>query len=160
MVAVQHAVHRIGPIAVGAFAALGTAAILGVPTDVIPNPWFGRQLPVHAYDVAVLVALSLITGALIASYAVAGGSGVGTKRAGLGSGLLGWFAISCPVCNKLVIALLGTSGATSIVAPVQPALGGAAVVLAAAALAVRLRAISRASCPIPSPRRAPSESRF
>ena len=34
-----------------------------------------------------------------------------------------WFAVSCPVCNKVVVALLGASGATSTFAPLQPALG-------------------------------------
>jgi hypothetical protein len=150
MVAAQQAIRRLGPIGAGLLAALGTAAILGVPTDVIPNPWFSRQLPVHPYDVIVLVALSLITGALLATYTVNDDAAVATKRVGIGSGLLGWFAISCPVCNKVVIALLGTSGATSIVAPAQPALGAAAVALAAAALAVRLRAIRRAACRLPS----------
>jgi hypothetical protein len=152
MVAAQHAIRRLGPIGAAVLAACGTAVILGVPTDVIPTPWFSRQLPVDPYDVIVLVALSLITGALVATYAVTDDPAVATKRVGIGSGLLGWFAISCPVCNKLVIAMIGTSGATSIVAPAQPALGGAAVVLAAAALAVRLRAIRRNACRLPSRR--------
>jgi hypothetical protein len=69
---------------VGALAALGTATIIGVPTDVIPNPLFGRQTPVHSYDVAVLIAPALLTGALVATYAIARDSAVGTKRAGIG----------------------------------------------------------------------------
>jgi hypothetical protein len=151
MVLAQQAVRRVGPVGIGALAAAGTAAILGVPTDVVPNPWFGRQLPVDGYDVIVLVALSLVTGALVATYAVGDGSAGATRHVGIGSGLLGWFAISCPVCNKLVIALLGTSGATGIVAPAQPALGAAAVALAAAALTVRIRALRRRTCAVPRP---------
>ena len=123
----------------GLLAAAGTAAIIGLPTDVIPNPVFGRQTPVHPYDVAVLVALSLLTGALVATYA--------PRRAGIGSGVLGWFAVSCPACNKIVVALLGASGATSTFAPLQPALGAAAVALAAGALIVRIRALRRPVCP-------------
>jgi hypothetical protein len=152
MVAAQQAIRRVGPAGVGILAAIGTAAIIGVPTDVIPNPWFGRQTPVHPYDAIVLIALSLITGALVATYVVAGGSAVGTKRAGIGSGALGWLAVSCPVCNKLVVALLGASGATSTFAPVQPVLGGAAIVLAGGALALRLRVLRRGACPVPAPR--------
>jgi hypothetical protein len=133
-------------------AAIGTAAIIGVPTDVIPNPLFGRNTPVHAYDVAVLIALAVLTGALVATYANARDSDTGTKRAGIGSGVLGWFAVSCPVCNKVVVALLGASGATGTFAPLQPALGAIAVALAAGALAVRIRAIRRARCPLPRSR--------
>jgi hypothetical protein len=132
-------------------AALGTALIIGIPTDVVPNPWFGREIDVRTLDVVVLVALSGVTGALLATYAVAGASGAGAPRAGLGSGIVGWFAIGCPVCNKLVVTLLGVSGATSTFAPAQPVLGVAAVALATAALVLRVRAIRRGECRLPAP---------
>jgi hypothetical protein len=143
------AIRLLPAAAIGLVAAIGTVVIIGVPTDVIPNPLFGRQTPVHPYDVAVLIALGLLTGALVATYAIARDAGRATKRAGIGSGVLGWFAVSCPACNKIVVALLGASGATSTFAPLQPALGGLAVALAAAALAVRVRALRRGSCPVP-----------
>src|SRR5919198_4911631 len=151
---------RLLPAAViGLMAAIGTVVIIGVPTDVIPSPLFGRQTPVHPYDVAVLIALGLLTGALVATYAIARDAGRATKRAGIGSGVLGWFAVSCPACNKIVVALLGASGATSTFAPLQPALGGLAVALAAAALAVRVRALRRGSCPLPKNSRLGSRHR-
>jgi hypothetical protein len=139
-------------IAVGVVAAAGTALVIGVPTDVVPNPWFDRVVGVRPADVVVLIALSLLTGALAATYAIAGRSGAGTPRAGIGSGILGWFAIGCPVCNKLVVLLLGVSGATTAFEPIQPILGVLAVALAAAALVVRVRAIRRGSCPLPPAR--------
>jgi hypothetical protein len=135
--------------AVGILAALGTAVVIGIPTDVIPNPWFGREIGVRPADVLVLIALSVVTGALASTYVVAGRSGPNAPRAGIASGLLGWFAVGCPVCNKLVVALLGVSGATSRFAPAQPFLGVVAVALAVAALVVRLRAIRRGACALP-----------
>ncbi len=137
------------PAAIAALAALATAAAIGIPTDVVPNPWFARKVPVDAFDVSTLVMLSALTGALVATYAVAGGSPAAARRGGIGSGLLGWFAISCPACNKIVIALIGTSGATGAFAAVQPVLGAAAVALAAVALSIRVRAIRRGDCPLP-----------
>jgi hypothetical protein len=139
-------------------AALGTALLIGIPTDVVPNAWFGREIGVRAFDVVTLIALSIVTGALVATYTVAGDSGVGAPRAGLGSGILGWFAVGCPVCNKLVVALLGASGATSTFAPLQPLLGAAAVLLASAALVVRVRAIRRGTCPLPAELQASSST--
>ena len=136
---------------VAVLAALGTAVVIGIPTDVVPNPWFGRQVGVRPADVVVLIALSVVTGALASTYVVAGGSGPSAPRAGFGSGLIGWFAVGCPVCNKLVVALLGVSGATGVFAPLQPALGALAVALAGVALAARLRAIRRAACTVPGP---------
>jgi hypothetical protein len=41
---------------------------------------------------------------------------------------------------------------SAFVAPLQPILGAAAVVLAAAALVVRVRAIRRGTCPLPAER--------
>jgi hypothetical protein len=138
------------PLAVGVLGALGTALVIGIPTDVIPNPWFGREIGVRTLDIVVLVALSGVTGALLATYAVGGSSGGGAPRAGISSGIVGWFAIGCPVCNKLVVTLLGVSGATSTFAPAQPVLGVAAVALATTALVIRVRAIRRGECPLPA----------
>jgi hypothetical protein len=137
-------------------AAGATALLIGIPTDVVPNPWFGREIGVRTFDVVTLVALSVVTGALVATYTLAGDSGAAVPRSGIGSGILGWFAVGCPVCNKLVVALLGVSGATGTFAPLQPLLGTAAVLLATAALVVRLRAIRRGSCPLPAGARARS----
>jgi hypothetical protein len=147
------------PVGVAVATAAGVALALGVPTDVIPNPWFGRVVGVRPADVAVLIALSLLTGALAATYAIAGRSGASTPRAGVGSGVLGWLAIGCPVCNKLVVLLLGASGATTVFEPVQPVLGAGAVALAAVALVVRVRAIRRGACPLPPARPAARASR-
>jgi hypothetical protein len=62
-------------------------------------------------------------------------------------GLLSFFAIGCPVCNKLVLLAVGTSGAMNYFAPVQPFLAGAGVLLLACALVVRLR--NAVTCEIP-----------
>ncbi len=134
---------------VGVLAAVAAALVVGIPTDVVPNPWFGREIGVRPFDVVVLVALSVLTGALAATYTVAGSSGGGAPRAGIGSGVIGWFAVGCPVCNKLVVGLLGVSGATNSFAPAQPFLGALAVALAGIALVIRVRAIRRGACPMP-----------
>jgi hypothetical protein len=134
----------------GLLAAIATAAIVGVPSDVIPNPWFTRQIGVDGFDVFVLVALSLLTGALAATYALAGGSNGAAEGAGIGSGIVGIFAISCPVCNKIVVGLIGASGAAGWFASLQPVLGLAAIGLATAALVIRIRAIRSGSCAVRS----------
>jgi hypothetical protein len=143
-----------------ALAALGPAVLLGVSTGVVPTPWVGRIVPVRAFDVGVWAALSVLTGALAVSYVLARPGRHAERNAGLGSGVLGWFAVSCPVCNKLVVLLFGTSGALHTFRPAQPILGACAVALAAAALAVRVRALRRASCPVPlTPARVPAPHR-
>ena len=69
------------------------------------------------------------------------------KRGSIG-GALSFFAVGCPVCNKLVVLALGTTGAREWFAPVQPVLAVVSIVLLAVALRARLRAA--ASCPVPA----------
>ena len=130
-----------------AMAAVSALAI-GLPTDVIPNPVFGRQgTPVEPWAVPTLVITAVLSGLLVATYfqtdtTLEAGDADALDRpgrfGGLG-GLLSFFAVGCPICNKVVVIALGTSGALTWFAPVQPYLGVLALGLLAWALRVRLR---------------------
>jgi hypothetical protein len=61
-------------------------------------------------------------------------------RAGvLGTTFLSTLAVGCPVCNKIVMGLLGVSGALGVWAPIQPVLAVMSLVLLGAAVIVRWR---------------------
>lgn len=125
------------------------ALALAVPTSIVENPWFTRMTPVKPEQYAFWIATSVLTGALLATYIDP------TLRRGLtsssaGAGLLGVFAVGCPICNKLVVGLIGTSGALTYFAPIQPLLGAAAVGLAGYGLWVRLRALRASACELPA----------
>jgi hypothetical protein len=132
-----------------------SALAIGLPTDVIPNPVFGRQgTPVEPWAMPVLAVTAVLSGLLFATYFRAGDT-VETDDAGgldrpsrFGSvgGLLSFFAVGCPICNKVVVIALGTSGALTWFAPVQPYLGIIALGLLAWALRVRLR--GEVACPV------------
>jgi hypothetical protein len=137
--------------------AVASALVIGVPTDVIPNPVFGRQgTPVEPWAVPVLAITAVLSGLLIATYVHGRDDGdtAGPDVAGLdrpsrfGSigGLLAFFAVGCPICNKVVVVALGTSGALTWFAPVQPYLGIIALGLLVWALRVRLR--GEVACPL------------
>ena len=128
-----------------------SALAIGLPTDVIPNPVFGRQgTPVEPWAVPVLAITAVLSGLLFATYFQAGdpvesddtddiaGLDRPSRFASVG-GLLSFFAVGCPICNKVVVIALGTSGALTWFAPVQPYLGVVALGLLAWALRVRLR---------------------
>jgi hypothetical protein len=118
-----------------------TGVLIGISTDLLPNPWLRHMIEIRPFDYVVWILISVLTGALLATYILpAAGAGLGPQRTGVGAGSLGWLAVGCPVCNKLVIALLGTSGALNYFAPIQPLLGALAVGLSATALIIRLRA--------------------
>lgn len=124
------------------------AVLIGVPTDVLPNPWFTRMTPATLANYLFWVASSVLTGVLLATYLLPRATRESIATASAGSGFLGLLAVGCPVCNKLVVALLGTAGALNYFAPIQPLLGGAGLALATFALWFRLRG-ARAACQIP-----------
>ncbi len=122
-----------------------TALIVGIPTGVIPTSFYTRMTPVQWWNYPILAATVLLTGLAIATY-VRPTAGNGARIGGItGGGLLSAFAVGCPICNKLVVAALGVSGALNIWAPIQPILGLAALALLGIALISRLR--GEFSCP-------------
>lgn len=128
-------------IAVGALAT-------GIPTDVLPNPWFTRMTPVRPLDLVLWPVLSLVLGALIATYALPRVRPGGSAAGGAWGSVLGVFAIGCPICNKLVVLALGISGALTWFEPLQPVLGVLAVAVTGLALRTRLRSLADV-CAVP-----------
>ena len=129
------------------------ALIVAVPTAVIPNPVFGRSIGVTWWSYPVVVLTGILGGLLIATYVRAGeapnpdGRIDRESKLGVAGAAITFFAVGCPVCNKLVLLALGASGAISWFAPIQPFLAIASVVLMAVALLVRLR--NQVSCRVP-----------
>lgn len=121
-----------------------SAIALGVPTAIIPNPLFHRIIEAGPSNYFFWASTSVVTGALLATYALPRAVKDRAAEAGLGGGVLAYLAVGCPLCNKAVVALLGASGAVTIFQPIQPLLGALGLLLASMALAVRLRGIKRA----------------
>ncbi|NBH03444.1 hypothetical protein GTY80_09310 [Amycolatopsis sp. SID8362] len=122
-------------------AAVGAAALsalaVGVPTDVLDTPFFTRMTPVRWWEIPVLALTVALTGLWVAIPRPAGDL---RGRGGIvGSVTAAVLAVGCPVCNKVVVGLLGISGALGIWAPVQPALAALSLAALAAAVVVRWR---------------------
>jgi hypothetical protein len=133
-------------------AGLITAAIVAVPTAVIPTPIFGRSIEPTWWSYPVVVLTGILGGLIIATY-VRTGDSADTQEASeppsklaLAGGFLSYIAVGCPVCNKLVLLALGASGAVSWFAPIQGLLALASLVLLSWALVVRLR--GEVACPV------------
>ncbi|QOR47383.1 hypothetical protein INS90_09035 [Trueperella pecoris] len=141
--------------AVAVLAALGSFLLIGVATVLIPNPIFGRDIAPVWWNYPVWILTSVLMGLLMATYikgtsAMDAKSDSQTTTVGMIGGMLAWFAVGCPVCNKLALLALGYSGALTWFAPVQPWLGAIAMVLTGAALIVRLN--GQITCAIKPPR--------
>jgi hypothetical protein len=134
---------------VAIFVGLATYLVIAIPTAVIKNPVFGREIPVTSWTVTVLVITSVLTGLLTATYVKNDFSDENPKQFKIGSAgaLLSFFAVGCPVCNKLALIALGYSGAIQYFAPIQPYLALAGIVLLAYSLRMRLK--NEYSCALP-----------
>lgn len=143
--------------AVGAMVA--TTVAVAVPTDLIDTPVFSREVPPTWWSWPALLVSAVLTGLLVATYVRehpeadhsngltdVGADSSGQRWGGVG-GVLTFFAVGCPVCNKLVLLALGTSGALTWFEPVQPVLSVAAVLVLGWALHRRLG--GQLSCPVP-----------
>ena len=124
------------------------ALALAIPTAIVANPFFTRMTPVEPEQYVFWILTSLLTGALLATYLLPE-LRRGIAASGASAGVLGVFAVGCPICNKLVVALLGVSGALNYFAPIQPLIGLAALTLTGWALWIRYRALRNPACPLP-----------
>jgi len=97
---------------------------MAVPTRLVPNELFTRMTPTRPQDYVFLVVSSLLLGLNLAIFPL----GAIAARASTG-GLGTVFAVGCPVCNKLVVALIGVSGALTYFAPLQPILAAGSILL-------------------------------
>ena len=128
------------PLGLGLVAAFVSTAVQAVPTAVIPNPFFVRMTPVRLQDYAFLGASSLLIGVIFSTFWLRKGT-VSCQNRMFGGGLLSTLAIGCPICNHVVVALIGISGALVYWAPLQPVVGATAVVILLWTLHKRFQAI-------------------
>lgn len=160
--------------AIAMLVAAGFALLVGIVTVLIPNPWFAREIDTVWWNYPVWVLTAIGTGLLTATYvapprvgqapataqaeapatAEAGQAAEAVERRssrmGIAGGVLTWFAVGCPVCNKIALLALGYSGAITWFAPLQPLLAVAAMILTGVALVWRLS--GQVACPVPTKR--------
>ncbi len=129
---------------IATIAAVAALLVTGIPTAMIDNSWFTRMTPITWWSYPAWIVSAVLVGLLAATYVSSPQAG-GVKSAA-GGGLLTTLAVGCPTCNKLVVMALGTSGALSIWAPLQPLLALASIVLLVWVLRQRLQPVN---CSLP-----------
>lgn len=122
--------------------ALLTVMVTAIPTAMIPTPVFSREIPTTPWAWPALLTSSALAGLVAATYVARRDPDEGGERGshlgGLGA-FTTFFAVGCPVCNKIVLIALGYSGAMQYFAPAQPYLAATAIALLAWALVTRIR---------------------
>lgn len=132
--------------------ALLTVVVVAVPTAMIPNPIFSREIATTGWAWPVLIINALLAGLVTATYVARKDVDTPNDRGGkLGSAgaFVTFFAVGCPVCNKLVLLALGYTGAIQFFGPLQPVLAAGAIALLVWAFASRV--LKENSCPLPAP---------
>jgi hypothetical protein len=126
------------------------ALLIAIPSDLLDNPIFGRPVPPRGIDYVVLAITAGLIGLILAIRPPATTETERQESRTLWGGFVSFLAVGCPVCNQVVVAALGTSGALSWWAPVQPIVGAAAIALLLWTLRLRLRTYELTACPVPA----------
>ena len=131
---------------VAVFTALVTGLVISLPTAVLKNPIFGRQITVTDWSTTVVFVTAVFTGLLVATYVKIDAELVEERSLKIGGAgaFFSFLAVGCPVCNKLVLIALGYSGAIKYFAPVQPYL--ALIGIGLLMYALRKRLSNESSC--------------
>jgi len=117
-------------------------------TAIVDNPLFVRMTPVRAQDYAIWLASGLLMGLIAGTFV--GPAPARHEGKAISGGLLSLLAVGCPICNKLVVLLLGMSGALAVFGPARLYLGALSVALLAWTFHLRVRAVAR-TCSAPWP---------
>jgi|GEM_PF-658717 len=119
---------------------------IGVPSKLIDSPFFFRMTPIRTQDYAIWAATAVLVGLIAGTFVLP------ARAENQGKALFGAFlsdlAVGCPICNKLVVLLLGTSGALTFFAPAQLYIGLASLAFLAWTLRLRARSVT-GSCLVP-----------
>ena len=132
--------------------ALATILLVAIPTDLIDTPLFTRDVPPTWWAWPVLIANAVLAGLVAATYVARRDTGADAEerggRLGVAGAIITFFAVGCPVCNKLVLLALGYAGAMQYFEPVQPVLALGSIALLAWAFIARVG--KERSCPLPN----------
>ena len=115
---------------------VGSFALFGVVTGLIPNPLYVRMVPRTGLDYLFLVSTAVFLGLYTYQRTPRGRTDDKTVTA---SAVVGFLAFGCPVCNAVLLALFSSSALMTVFDPLRPLLGVVSVVLFAGLLYVRSR---------------------
>ena len=125
------------------------AVLIAVPSDLIDTPLFGRPVDTRTIDYVILAVTAALIGLIFAIRVPQDETAEKQDTRTVWGGFVSFLAVGCPVCNQLVVGLVGTSGALSWWAPVQPVVGLVAVAMLVWTLRYRLRTFELVACPVP-----------
>jgi len=119
---------------IGAGSAIGLFFLFGIPTDLIPNPWFIRMIGRNILDYIFLVSSSVLLGAYIGMHLYKKNASKKCNAVTYSGGIGSFLAFGCPICNKVLVLLFGATALMTYLEPYRPVLGLVSTTLLGGAL--------------------------
>lgn len=114
---------KIESILIGIAVALFIFFLFGLLTVLVPNYFFKRMTPIYWYDYIFLLLTSILIGIYAGLWRYAGKTSSKCSYGATGGAAGSFLSFGCPICNKLLVSLLGVTGVMAYFAPIQPILG-------------------------------------
>lgn len=136
-----------------ALSVVGLASVLalafGIPTALIPTPYYTRMTPVTFIDYFYLVAISSLLAFYLSLFVFSKLKSKIRDRSkvlGWSGGILGFLSFACPVCNVLLVSLFGSALLLTYFEPIRAYVGVMAIVLLLLAIMVKRRKDTCENC--------------
>ena len=114
-------------ILLGILTTISVFLIFGIPTALIKTPFFARMIKATALDYFFLISTSILIGIYAGLYFY--NKNKKGKICTYTGAFAGLFAVSCPICNTLLVALFSASAVMLYFEPLRPILGWLAIIL-------------------------------
>tara|TARA_B100002003_G_C14155899_1_gene556495 strand:+ start:3046 stop:3471 length:426 start_codon:yes stop_codon:yes gene_type:complete len=114
--------------------------LLGITTDIIPTIFYKRMIQTSKLDYVFLISTSIMLGGYL-TMNLYGKSKLGKKEdvVAMGGGITGLFAFGCPMCNAILITILGTGSIMFYYDYIRPLVGILSVCIIAFSMYFLLR---------------------
>lgn len=95
--------------------------ILGIPTAVIKNSLYVRMTPIYWFDYIFLILNSMLIGLYFAStYTSKKPRICEIEKTSIFAQVLSFLGIACPICNKILLFVFGTTFLLTYLEPIRP----------------------------------------
>lgn len=120
---------KVKSILVGIAVAIFIFLLFGALTVLVPNNFFKRMTPIYWYDYIFLILTSILIGIYAGLWHYTRKTSSKCSYGATGGAIGSVFSFGCPICNKLLVLLLGVTGVMTYFAPIQPILGTASIAI-------------------------------
>lgn len=129
-------------IGLGILFSVAAFILYGIPTAIIPNPFFKRMTS-STLDLGLLIVTAILLGSYLSLYLYSKKKSKASNIAAASGGLAGIFVFACPVCNVLLVSLFGSALLLTYFEPIRPLLGILIVGILAVALYFKAASLNK-----------------